>query len=102
MPKFIATYDLTNTTPNPYTEFIKQAGKLGWSSWILSSKDIWYRLPNTTLIGTFPTRDAASAALKKACDNTSAELGKAVTMEKWIVAEYSGATFDSDVSQPKK
>ena len=101
MPKFIASYDLTSMTPSPHSEFITQSRKLGWLPWILSRNDLWYRLPNTTLVGTFATREAAVAALKQARENASAEIGKKIVMEKWIVAEYSGASFDSDETQKK-
>lgn len=99
MPIFLASYDLKETTPDPHTVFLKKAVEQGWKLWILSSDNKWYRLPNTTLEGTFPDRPAAITALKAAQAATEREIGRAVTMEKWIVAEYSGATFNSDVTQ---
>jgi hypothetical protein len=62
MPSFAATYDLTNTTPSPYTTYRDAAIKLGWKVWILSNTSVWYRLPNTTLEGIFPDMDAAVKA----------------------------------------
>ncbi|MHC1548794.1 hypothetical protein [Phyllobacterium sp. K27] len=102
MPKFIATYDLRETNPSPHSTFLDQATKNGWALWILSDKDEWYRLPNTTLVGVFDNRPAAVAALKATRSATEKTLGRDVTMEKWIVTDYSGSTFDSDVHQPKK
>lgn len=102
MPKFIASYDLRETNPSPHAEFLKQATAHGWRVWILSGKNEWYRLPNTTLDGEFVDRDAAVTALKNTRAATERELRVTVTMEKWIVADRGGATFDSDVHQPKK
>lgn len=101
MPDFLATYDLQSTHPDPHTEFLNQATKNGWRLWKLSTaQNKWYRLPNTTLEGPFNNRDAAVAALKKTQADTAAALGRTVNMEKWIVVEYSGAAWNSDVTQP--
>ncbi|MER9644735.1 hypothetical protein [Mesorhizobium sp. M0239] len=101
MPDYLATYDLMKTNPEPYSEFLEQATKLGWRLWVTDGKD-WYRLPNTTLEGTFATRDAAVAALKAAGVATAKAIGIKVTIEKWIVTSSEEATFNSDVKQPKK
>jgi len=101
MPKFIATYDLEETTPSPHSTFLDQAAENGWQPWILGSNDNWYRLPNTTLIGTFADRKSAVAALKKTKADTQAVLGRTVTMVKWIVSDRGGSSFDSDERQPK-
>ncbi|MBS0529646.1 MAG: hypothetical protein JSS22_09690 [Proteobacteria bacterium] len=100
MPSFIASYDLKETTPSPHVSFLDQATKHGWKLWILSSKNIWFRLPNTTLEGSFATKADAVAALKNARAATEAELGRPVTLLKWIVVDFSAASLDSDVSQP--
>jgi len=102
MPKYIATYDLLETYPDPHEEFLEQATARGWRLWILSGHNEWYRLPNTTLDGDFDSRDAAVTALKNTRAATESKLGRSVVMEKWIVADRSGATFDSDVHQPAK
>ena len=102
MPDFIATYDLRETNPSPHGEFLEQAKKKGWKLWILSSDNEWYRLPNTTLVGDFPSKDAAVKALKDTRAATESELRIKVTMEKWIVSERGSSSFDSDVHQPKK
>jgi hypothetical protein len=68
----------------------------------LGSNDQWYRLPNTTLAGVFDTTALAEAALEKTRAATEKAIGITVTIEKWIVAEYSSARFNSDQTQPKK
>lgn len=102
MAKFLATYDLKETNPSPHSKFLENAPKNGWQLWVLSSGNEWYRLPNTTLAGEFPTMDAAETALKKVRADTEAALGKTVTMEKWIITERGTSRFDADVHQPNK
>ena len=55
-----------------------------------------YKLPNTTLTGNFQTRAAADASRQTAIANTNSALKTQINMEKWIIAEYTGATFNSD------
>ena len=96
MPTFLASYDLKETNPRPHETFLNKAVKRGWNLWIKGGSGKLYRLPNTTLEGTFETRKDAVAALKAAREDTAKELDIPVDMEKWIVAEYSGSTFNSD------
>lgn len=102
MPRFIASYDLKSSNPSPYAAFLDEAKKLGWQCWILSSADVWYRLPNTTLVGMFNDMNTAKVAFNAIKPATEAVLGVTVIVEKHIIAEYSGASFNSDVTQPKK
>lgn len=102
MPTFIVSYDLRNTTPDPHSKFLEVAGKKGWLAWILSSDNVWYRLPNTTLVGDFTTQEDAVRALESTRSTTASEIGGQVILEKWIVAQYGSARFDSDVKQPKR
>ncbi len=102
MARFIATYDLTNTNPSPYTEFRDAAINLGWSIWILSSESVWYRLPNTTLVGEFSDMEAAKKAFHAIKGKAEAKLGRAITVEKYIIANYSSSNFISDQTQAKK
>lgn len=97
MPLFIACYDL-NEKNSPHSEFLAAADDLGWSTWIKGSDGKWHRLPNTTLEGTFPDRDAAVKAFKAIKPAAEKKLGKTIVVEKWIVAHYSNATFSSDES----
>jgi hypothetical protein len=34
MPRFIATYDLEETTPDPHHTFLLQARAQGWKRWV--------------------------------------------------------------------
>jgi hypothetical protein len=98
MPRYIACYDLADTNPDPHSEFINQADKVGWKTWIwASSHSLWYKLPNTTLVGEFSSRDAAKAAFDKALAATKLE-NSGTDLEKYIIADYGSAVFDSDVT----
>jgi hypothetical protein len=99
MATFIATYDLRQTNPDPHSKFLEKSRVFGWNYWILSDNSIWYRLPNTTLVGTFETMAAAEQALQATRTATQTDLGVAVTMEKWIIAQYTPARFNSDTTQ---
>lgn len=96
MPNYIASYDLTNTSPTPYAEFTKQAEARGWGTWITVDGGVRYKLPNTTLYGSYPDRDAAVRALEETRAATQRALGKCI-MEKWIVSDSPQATLNSDV-----
>ncbi|WP_342723998.1 hypothetical protein AAFG07_33645 [Bradyrhizobium sp. B097] len=96
MPNFITTYDLVETRPDPHETFLEKAMARGWSVWKKGSDGRLYRLPNTTLTGSFANQDLAVAALKATRADTQRELGVKVSMEKWIVAQYSGSVFASD------
>jgi|ERR1700722_946888 hypothetical protein len=96
MPTYLASYDLKEAYPDPHPIFLKHAVNHGWRLWILSSENVWYRLPNTTLEGTFTDLQAAVSALEATRATTERELGRVVTMSKWIVADYGSARFNSD------
>lgn len=102
MAKYIATYDLTNTTPHPYTAFRDAALKLGWAVWVLASNGYWYRLPNTTLIGEFATLDAAEKAFDAIKPAAEKALGRAITVEKMFIAEYVASRVNSNETQKTK
>ncbi|WP_455872873.1 hypothetical protein [Rhizobium yanglingense] len=97
MARYIAVYDIADTHRDPHAAFIAQAEKLGWSTWVwaLTAKK-WYKLPNTSLIGDFQDRDAAQAAFNAAAKAARAEKGE-LTVEKYFIADWGSATFDSDV-----
>ncbi|KQY78636.1 hypothetical protein ASD52_01970 [Ensifer sp. Root142] len=97
MTTYVISYDIKKTTPDPYSEFLNQAEKVGWKVWIWApSVKKWYRLPNTTLVGDFQNRDAAHRAFNTAVANTSAAIGVTVTVEKFFLAAYSESLFNSD------
>jgi hypothetical protein len=102
MTTFIASYDLKETNPDPHSTFLAESRKRGWNYWILGSNNIWYRLPNTTLVGDFSNVAAAEAALESTRAATEVQMGRVVTMEKWVVADYSSARFNSDTREAKK
>jgi hypothetical protein len=102
MTTFIASYDLKEINPDPHSTFLAESRKRGWNYWILGSNDVWYRLPNTTLVGDFSDLSSAETALEATRAATEVQIGRLVTMEKWIVAQYSTARFNSDVREAKK
>lgn len=67
--------------------------------WILSSNNVRYRLPNTTLVGLVASLAVAEARLEAARLATENEMGGAVTTSKSIVAEYGPTRFNSDERQ---
>jgi exonuclease I len=101
MPNYLASYDLKETNPDPHSTFLAESRKRGWNYWVLSSSNTWYRLPNTTLVGNFDSMSAAEKALEDTRVATAAAIGRAVTMEKWIIVGYSQSRFNSDVTQNK-
>src|SRR5689334_3413997 len=96
MSTYLASYDLKETYPDPHSIFLKQAVAHNWKLWILSSDNVWYRLPNTTLEGTFSDMDSARAALEATRVATEREMGRTVTMSKWIIVDYASGRFNSD------
>ncbi|PST17954.1 hypothetical protein C7U61_16725 [Rhizobium sp. JAB6] len=96
MALFIATYDL-GEAHSPHSAFLKAAKSLGWEPWIKgSSEPKWRKLPNTTLEATFSDIDAAVTAFKAIKPAAERELGYSITIEKWIVIQYTEARFRSD------
>lgn len=100
MARFIATYDLDDAF-SPHGAFFDAALDAGWEAWA-STGDMWNRLPNTTLLGTFTNQDAAVASFKAIKPVAEAKLGHTITVEKWFLAQYSTATVSSDEKQPKE
>ena len=96
MPRYIASYDLKNTTPSPYGPFIEAAEDNGWTVWIKAAEGEWNRLPNTTLIGDFDDIDAAVSALKQTRTDASKVINVDIKMPKWIVSERKASKFVSD------
>lgn len=95
MPRFLATYDLETADPDPHDAFIENAAQAGWDTWILGHTNNWYKLPNTTLRGTFPNMKAARDALDFAANLTILD-GFHVNLEKFIVVRYVESRFNSD------
>ena len=96
MPKYIACYDIAETDPDSQAELIQQADITGWSTWIWApNASKWYQLPNTTLIGEFANSEIARAAFDKAIAATKLAM-RGLTLEKYFIADYGLAVFDSD------
>lgn len=100
MPTFIVSYDLKWTQDPPHPEFLRQAPNFGWQLWVLTPTNDWYRLPNTTLAGTFLNLASARAAFEATRAATAAAKGSSVVVEKLIIADYGEAWVNSDVKQP--
>ncbi len=87
MTLLVVCYDLKTINPDPHDEFLDQADVLGWASkvWIPSRKQ-WYKLPDTTLVGDFANRAAATAAFDAAKTATGTAIGRRVTVAKRFLA----------------
>jgi hypothetical protein len=97
MSDYFVTYDLEETRPDPHSAFLDEAEAVGWSRWIWGTKNNkWLRLPNTSLVGDFPTQAAAKKAFDDAVAATALKIGRSVDVEKFLLAAYSSATFNSD------
>ncbi|TAV48428.1 hypothetical protein ELI30_09005 [Rhizobium leguminosarum] len=98
MPDYIAVYDLKSTNPDPYSMFIAEASKKGWSAFMWGPQaQQWFHLPNTTLVGQFQSRQAAVQAFHATTAATAAAIKIPVTVEKFLIAGYHDAEFNSDV-----
>ncbi|EHP93429.1 hypothetical protein MetexDRAFT_1650 [Methylorubrum extorquens DSM 13060] len=95
MPKFLVSYDLRSTDPDPHGEFLDQVESAGWTVWKLAPNGLYYHLPNTTLTGVFRDIDTARSAFQSAWGKTKSK-GYKVIVEKWIIVEYNAATYNSD------
>ncbi|GAA2821501.1 hypothetical protein EDC40_10361 [Aminobacter aminovorans] len=104
MPKFIVTYDLPDSIPNspdPHATFLEEARKLDWDYWILVNH-VWYRLPNTTLIGQFSDIAAATASFHAIEAATTKALRRTVKADKFFVANYITSRLSSDEQEKEQ
>ncbi|MCP3471464.1 hypothetical protein NLM33_14105 [Bradyrhizobium sp. CCGUVB1N3] len=95
MAKYLCSYDLEETFAEDafaaaHPVFLKQAVAHGWQAWMLGSNNLWYRLPYTTLQGTFADMATAELALEAPAPRPSA------TISKWIIVQYDSDRFSSD------
>ena len=95
MASFIVSYDLEDTN-NPHSAFLAAAKKLGWTSWVPTNADNYYKLPNTTLSGHFTSLDAAVHAFEAIKPAAESALRKSIKVEKHFLTEYTLASVDSD------
>lgn len=101
MNPFLLTYDLKSSYPDPHSWFLRHAQMQGLSSWIEADGEMC-QLPNTTLMGTFPSRTAAVAAFDRALANTEREIGVKVTMSaRYVVQQGGQGLIDPKAKRPK-
>jgi len=97
MAIYLVSYDLKETTPQPHAEFSNQCKALGWKRWVkLSNINKYYKLPNTTFRGSFPTMQAAKDSIETARLAAAREINGIVTITKLIVVEFSAFRIISD------
>lgn len=93
MPNVLLTYDIKQSTSTIHKELKDHLIKTyKYSEYIQGGNGKWYKLPNTTLRKNNITQGDAAKEFKDGCSAVGA------TYEKYIAAEYSGATFNSDVT----
>ena len=97
MPRFIATYDLKETSPPPHDEFVAQARMRGWKRWITSDGK-WRELPHTAMIGSFSDRDEAVRQFEAALSRTRTKITGITHIEKRYIAAIGDGSFVSDKS----
>jgi hypothetical protein len=94
---FLLSYDVKSTNPEPYSALIAQLSKVGWSAWIWGAQpNKWLHLPNTTFVGSFANYSTAKKAFDDAVAAAAKDIKISVHVEKWIIAEYSTASYGSD------
>ncbi len=90
MAKILLTYDIKKTSDTIHTELKKKLiESYGYSARIQSDEGKWYDLPNTCLRKDGITHPQASADFIAACTSVGAK------WEKYIAAEYTGASFNN-------
>jgi hypothetical protein len=95
MHTYSASYDLKSTHPDPHKEYIKQAKVLGWNDWVQDGDKVWNKLPNTTIIGTFPNVSTAIAKFNQIATETQKQ-GFVVVVEKVLLVEFKTGNVESD------
>ena len=89
LDNFLIAYDLKSTDPDPHSEFRKQAEPQGLSNWIEINGELC-QLPNTTLYGSFESRDFAVAAFDRALHATRSKIkGEVVLTARCVVRAES-------------
>ncbi|WP_162561211.1 hypothetical protein [Methylobacterium terrae] len=98
MTRFILSYDLEKTKPDPHPEFLRQAEALGWSKWIKLADGKFNKLPNTTLHKSFENIEDANKSYSDIVSKTKAALNATVNVEKVIIIEDSRSrSFSNEV-----
>lgn len=93
MPRYLACYDIKDTTPDPHSTLLALAREHNWNEYIRVDTGHWNRLPNTTLQGVFPTKEAASVAFRKLVLATGRKIKVKVVVEKVAIMRTTGEGF---------
>lgn len=96
MAKYLCSYDLEEAFAARHPVFLKQAVAHGWEAWVLGGNNLWYRLPYTTLQGTFADIGVAELAFEATRAAAEREMRSPVTINKWIIVQYDSDRFSSD------
>jgi hypothetical protein len=96
MPEFVISYDLKKDADGVHAAFLKAAEKSGLL-YIFMSTDKIFRLPNTTVWGTFRDRDAAEAAFDAALAAAGKVINRTITLEKRFVTSIGSWSAKSDL-----
>jgi hypothetical protein len=94
--RFVISYDLEETDPDPHKPFLTAAANHGLL-YVFRSKNYVNRLPNTTVWGEFNDINAAKMAFKAAIAEAAKVIGRAINVEKVFVAWFEECYIDSDV-----
>lgn len=90
MAKVLLTYDVKKTSETVHSDLKRRLIEVyKYASKIQADDGQLYDLPNTCLIKSNTTREAAAADFKKACNEVNA------TWEKFVIVDYNGATFNN-------
>lgn len=87
MKYFLVSFDIRFEKESNYSKFIEYATENGWSPWIETEEKTSYRLPGTTLYGSFINFEAAYDALENGRLCAEKNLDQRVLMEKRVIVE---------------
>lgn len=103
MPRYLLTYDLKTTNPDPRSIVRTQLQDAGWHVRV-NKDDLSWAYPNTTMGGPFDDDDAAVAAYRSAIRNAKAEAARqgkgAVIIEKVYITRRTEVLFETDDKRP--
>ena len=101
MPRFFVSYDIEKSTPDPHSALLELARGYGFDVWLPMENGEIKRLPNTTLVGSFPLVEEARSAFRRLIAATSKKVGQTVVVEKVLIVKSAGARLQSDKKKPK-
>ncbi|RWN05735.1 hypothetical protein [Mesorhizobium sp.] len=99
MPKkYLVTYDVAETRPDPHGKLLDLADEHGWSSYIWGeTSGKWFHLPNTTLVGEFSTQSDAKRAFDALVAAVSEEINRPIKVTRFFLGRYTESMFNSDL-----